>query len=35
MGGARGGLGAIAPRRSKLAPGRKVNSDFLGDFWYL
>ena len=34
-GGARGGLGATAPRRSMLAPRRKVKSDFFGDFWHL
>ena len=31
-GGARGGLGAIALRRSMLAPRRKVKSDFLEIF---
>ena len=27
--------GAIAPRRSMLAPRRKVKHDFFGDFWHL
>ena len=36
MGGARGGLeGAIAPRRSMLAPRRKVKRNSFGDFWHL
>ena len=35
MGGARGGLGAITPRRSMVVPLQKAKNNFFRDFWHL